>query len=385
MTTVLYNRCRRSRRRQPAVWSACALIGLSLAAGTATIADDRVEQLRTQRQQQIEGLSEIERSRLQRNFSEFRNLSEGDREKLRQLDRDLKENDRSGGGNLRKIMEEYCTWLGTISISQREELRKTTDPKEREQLVRSIRKEQESATRPESPSGWWRRGPVLSRKDLDAVMRVLEDGLREEVVDVHQREELDKRQGVARHVYLIEILVKHEAPALREVREAYEQGRPPQFRPRTPLPLIEKLAEAVTNEQQRKFLLGLPPPDRLRHLFRMIWAAIRTERPTEQQLEEFFVTLKASQHDELMRLSPERMQLRLAELYMEQHPEKYPPLPSGAMGLFPFVPRTPSSRDGGEGDQRRKPFGQPGDRRGPGGFREKPGPPRNDAEKGPAS
>jgi hypothetical protein len=343
-------------------------------------AQDDAEQVRELRRRQIEGLSEVERSRLERNFAEFKKMSEADREKLRQLDRELKQDDRDGG-KLRQVMDEYCNWLGTISVSDREELRKTTDPKERVRLVREIRQKQESSTRPEfyGPGrGGNPRWSGLSRKDLDAVMKVLEQQLRDHVLSVHELQELEKRQDLARYAFLLELVVKNELPA---IRDAIENKKP--FQSRFPAAAIDAMAAAVTNEDQRKLLESQKTSDQLRHLVRMIWVGLGTEysrnKPTEKQLEEYFVTLKGAQQDELMQLPSEHMQRRLSWMYIQEHPEKYPPLPREVWGLFP--------REGFENDPRRKPFGgppgEPGERRGPGsgGCRgEKGGPPRRDKD-----
>src|SRR6516165_4293639 len=104
MFRMTIRRIHRSRRS-----FAAGLVVATLYCSGAAFGEPGAGQLREQRQKEIAGKSEAERARLQRNFKAFRELPPAAQEKLRRLDRELKEDARTGG-NLRSIMDEYYNW-----------------------------------------------------------------------------------------------------------------------------------------------------------------------------------------------------------------------------------------------------------------------------------
>src|SRR5262245_36177846 len=161
-----------------------ALAGLALAValqGAAALGDATVAQQREQRQKEIAGKSEAERARLQRNFKAFRELPPAEQERLRRLDRELKDDARAGG-NLRAIMDEYYNWLATLTPGQQQDLHPTDDPAHpekndatrREIRVRELLKEQQDQI---DATGAGRGGGAplrLGSKDLATVLGIVE-------------------------------------------------------------------------------------------------------------------------------------------------------------------------------------------------------------------
>ena len=133
--------------------------GCAIARGDSRTAELRTAELGTAKlrdlhQKQIAEKSESERARLQHNFREFRGLPADEQDKLRLLNRELKEDDRVQGG-LRATMNQYHAWLGILTPGQREDLRKQANPNMREKRVRELLREQtEHAESTDSASGW---------------------------------------------------------------------------------------------------------------------------------------------------------------------------------------------------------------------------------------
>ena len=163
-------------------------------------ADADAAKVRDQRQKEIAAKSEAERARLQRSFKAFRDLPPTEQDRLRQLDRELKDDARAGGG-LRGVMDDYYNWLATLTPGQQQDLREIADPTRREMRVRELMKEQQEQAEAGGPGRGGRSPNRLSPKDLSAVLDVIEQALRDNhLLTQADVQRLESRKDLARRV-----------------------------------------------------------------------------------------------------------------------------------------------------------------------------------------
>jgi len=280
------------------------------------------------RRQEIERMSVVDRERLKRKFKTFLSLPESRRAVYRQLDRQL-EADEQAGGNLRRVMHAYYNWLTTLSPWQWEELRKAANHSEKMELIRKFKQEQKiKQARPRrvypgslGPNlgrflGFGRR---LSSADLAGVMQVAENSV---PLSRDVRRELEKHEGLDRYLLALEAVLKPDAALGRSGGRAWPSE-----------PLIQKMLAAVSDAGIRKQLAAIPKPDRRRReLVKLIVAGLVAElhaeaerhKPSEKDINKFFVQLDDVRRDEIMRLPTEQAQRRLVLLYALQHRDKSP-------------------------------------------------------------
>ena len=347
--------------------AALGLILATLSAGGAAFGDADAAQMRDQRQKEIAAKSESERARLQRNFKAFRALPAAEQERLRQLDRELKEDARTGG-NLRSIMDEYYNWLATLNPGQRQDLHPADDPQHperndparREIRVRQLLKEQQDQADATGAAKGARLPPRLSSKDLDAVLGVVEEALRaRNLLSAKDIKDLESKQGLARHVAIWGFAFS--------VRPSGPMGGPPSWWSKE---VMESMIEAIANERLAAHVKAGQAMDRWLRLVRVIFAGLRAEheklKPGQDVLERFFVQLNSEQQDEIMRLPFDQQPQKLTHLYMtkmaETDPENFPRMPQ-----LPFWAR-PRGGMMRPGDEQRG-ADAPGARRGGGGGR----------------
>src|SRR5262249_55830363 len=77
-------------------------------------------------------------ARLERNLAEFRELPEGNKERLRQLEQDLR-GDTTIALRLRPVLEAYLSWLSRLPESDRQKIRLAADQDERLSLIQQLR------------------------------------------------------------------------------------------------------------------------------------------------------------------------------------------------------------------------------------------------------
>jgi len=321
----------RQRSSRPRIAAAC-LIAATLFAGRIARGDPDAAQLREQRQKDIAAKSESERARLQRNFRAFRTLPLAEQERLRQLDRELKEDARTGG-NLRSIMDEYYNWLATLNPGQRQDLHPADDPQHpekndparREIRVRQLLKEQQEQADATGAAKGARVPPRLSSKDLDAVLGIVEKAMRaRNLLSQKEIQELESKQGLARHVatWTLAFPMRPSAP----------MGGPQSWWSKE---VIESMIDAISNEKLAAHVKAVPAMDRWLRLVRVIFYGIRAEheklKPGQDVLERFFVQLNSEEQDEIMRLPFDQQPQKLAHLYMtkmaETDPDNFPRMP----------------------------------------------------------
>ena len=90
---------------------------------------------------QVEQMSDLERGRLQRNLAEFKQLTPEQQAPYRDLYLKLEEN-KTTGGSLSSLLQEYSAWLTTLTPSQRDDLNKETEPVKKLALVRQFKSDQ---------------------------------------------------------------------------------------------------------------------------------------------------------------------------------------------------------------------------------------------------
>jgi hypothetical protein len=306
--------------------------------------------LREQHEKEIASKSEPERARLQRKFKEFRELPAAEREKLREFDRLLKEDARNGG-NLRTVLNEYNDWLATLTPGQAQDLREIDDPGRRESRVREILKEQQDQADATDPAKAGKSPPKLNSKDLAAVLDVIEQAMRKrQLLTQDELKQLDSKKDLAHKVYVVELAFR---------RQPGQQG---------PLQWISKwmskevMADMLENISNARFVKLIQqsqlPGERWQRLFRAVFAAVRAEydalKPSQQDLELFFVQLKPTEQDEIMRLPFDQQHAQLMHTFIvkksEEDPDAYPKPPQVPLWLMrsPGAGRAGMGRGGGD-------------------------------------
>jgi hypothetical protein len=265
-------------------------------------------------------MSDAERTRIKRNLKRFHALPGAEQQQIRALDAALAADQRAGG-NLRAVMDRYTRWLETLTPGQQEDLRKEADPQARERLVLRLMKEQQDRADPTTGRGGARG---LSAKDLEAVMPLLEAALIAEG-DLTP-DELKGKTVLERHVRILEAAFLRNRPDRMQLPGWITD------------PLVNEMAGRVTNPRQRQMLAVNDARMKAVRLFGLVYGGVFTEmlanKPDEQALEEFFVSLKGEEQDEVLRMPHLMQQQVLARKYMEAHPEKYPRLPRAPEWLW---------------------------------------------------
>jgi hypothetical protein len=334
---------------------------VALVAGASGVyADANAAKLREQRQQEIAGKSEADRARLQRNFKAFGDLPFAEQERLRQLDRELKEDARAGGG-LRAVMDEYYNWLATLTPGQQQDLREITDPTRREIRVRELIKEQQEHVDGALAGRGFRSPPKLSAKDLAAILDVIERAMRDKhVLTPVEVQQLQSKKDLSRRVEIFNL-------AFRPRPAGPNPGQPWVSKE-----VVEEMLECISNEKLAAYLKAGQNMDRWWRLIGVIYAAIRAEydtiRPKQEDIERYFLQLSSEQQDEIMRLPFDQQPQKLMQVYMthmsETEPDSFPrppqfPFGGARRGRNAFRPgmRGGSEQRGGDAVAPRRPAG----------------------------
>jgi hypothetical protein len=304
----------------------------------AALGDQSAADLREQHEKEIAAKSEAERARLQRNFKEFRALPAAEQERLRQFERHLKEDARSGG-NLRTVMNEYIDWLATLTPGQAQDLREIDDPNRRERRVHELLKEQADAADPAKAGN---SPPKLSSQDLAAVLEVIEQAMRKkQTLTQDELKQLDSKKDLAHLVYVIELALRRPSPG----------SQPPH--PWMSKDVMEEMLGNISNAKLAKQIQHSLPGERWQRLFRAVFSGIRAEygsrKPDQQDLELFFVELKPTEQDEIMRLPFDQQQAQLMHKFLvkksAEDPDAYPKPPQ----MPPWLKRPLGAGRGGPG------------------------------------
>jgi hypothetical protein len=310
----MLNRQRNNRR--PA---RLALVVLVLCCGAIVRGDSLTSAQRELREREIANKSEAERARLQRNFRTFRDLPADEKERLRRLDLELKEDARNMG-SLRAIMNEYCDWLLTLTPGQAQELLDERDPNKREKLVRDLLKEQQDQALA-SGSARGARSFRLSGPDLAAALDAIEKVMRDrQLLSADEIQQLGSKNKVAHHAYVLELAFRRGPGGT--------QGSFPWTQP-----VFDAILENISNEKQTSHILEPQnPQERRMRLFGALMGGFAAEyetiKPKKETLEMYFVQLKPHEQDEIMRLPYDQQQQQLTRMYMTKmsvdDPNNYP-------------------------------------------------------------
>jgi hypothetical protein len=92
---------------------------------------------------------------LRRDLLAFLALPESRQSRLRQLDRDLHDEDSATSVRLQRVLERYAEWLQRLPEAERRRILSETDPKKRLEIIRDLREKQ-----------WVERLPLAVREDL---------------------------------------------------------------------------------------------------------------------------------------------------------------------------------------------------------------------------
>src|SRR5579885_2299761 len=103
-----------------------------------------------QRAEQIARLPAVEQQQLLEKFERYQQLSEAERERLRQLDRDLAAD--PAGAELRALAMRYEQWLSQLPAAQRNEILSTPSDKRIDKLAEVRRVDMRFGGRRLSPS-----------------------------------------------------------------------------------------------------------------------------------------------------------------------------------------------------------------------------------------
>lgn len=157
---------------------------LALDQKTMTAGMDRLRQM-----------SELERSRFDRNLADFQKLSDAEKQRYRHLHRELVD-DTARGGSLAKLLQTYAVWVQTLTPTQRDELAKETVLSQKIALIRKFKEEQEESgetqdaqqteTATEEPippvTVTINKKEALAQKDMKNVMGVLVNHLSQDAM-----------------------------------------------------------------------------------------------------------------------------------------------------------------------------------------------------------
>lgn len=94
-------------------------------------------------------------ARLRRNLKAFKELPAARQQRLRELDRDLHDEEPTTQAKLWRVMDRYAAWLERLPEADRERIRKAATAAQRLQVVREIRERQ-----------WIERLPAAKRKEI---------------------------------------------------------------------------------------------------------------------------------------------------------------------------------------------------------------------------
>ncbi len=167
---------------------------------------------RKERLARIDAMSTAQKENLARNFRRYMALTEAERDKLRRL-HDAIEEDRQHGGALKDTLGKYNDWLQTLSVAQLKELRQTSEPTARVELIKRFQREQLEEERRNLSQHFGQMLMFLARQkpmtvnpdDLQQMLQVVEQ---ETSLPENVRQDLAKRNGVSRNLTFLTFVRK---------------------------------------------------------------------------------------------------------------------------------------------------------------------------------
>lgn len=273
---------------------------------------------------EINMMTQVERNGLDRRYRDFLDLSEGERQKYRDMHQQLLDDQADGRGSLSLALDDYYAWVQTLPQNQREELRNTTDPAERAALAHQFLEQQrardaDAETRAIMSDPDFRRRfrgspPPLRTAQLARVMQEVEASV---TMTQTQRERLDPPDGeplagMERYLELFRIVGERGDRTFSRVLDAAD---------------TQRIIDAIPDERIRNWInSSQQQSQKLRFLLLYLAANLRAEldrerlrnRPDAVDLEEFVNRLEVenpAQFDQLMQLEPNDFRKEAERLY----------------------------------------------------------------------
>ncbi len=286
-----------------------------------------------QRWNYIADLPSDRRNQLAKNRQALDALDAAEQHDLDQLDTQLNDSN-----DLAAVAADYHGWLRTLRPWQRDEIRKSSagdtrkltlileylDEQEQQQTVRSL-----GGTQAAAALG---QGPALNSEDFARVIATIETHL--SPTQKHKLATQVSQQGTARAMIVLELSTDVAGNPARNGPRPSVRPRPGQerFRSRWPnLELARDIVNSIHSESLKTWLLEGDEPDSkrlrvgllvVRGLAHEAYREFRRKRPSDRDIQEYFVGLSREKQDDLMRLPPSESKQRLRRmLYQQNNPE----------------------------------------------------------------
>jgi len=280
-----------------------------------------------QRSQEVGSMTAVERERLQRNWKTFQSLPEVRKQHYRQLHQSLEADRKDGSKQLHHVLQTYTAWLQTLNPGQRADLRGARSEKEKLDLVRKFKADQESQQEShalrgpeedEFPRQRWRflqrNARPFTPAELNSVMKALT-----ELLSAPERDQVE-REGDTWSKYRRIVLAS-----------AQQAGGPPEW----PSPEQQaKMFDAISKSERAVRLKGLSNDQQRRRqwamtIFSSFAAQLLAEaapfHPQKDQLEQFFESMSNESREALIQLPAEVMNQELIRRYyverLRQNPD----------------------------------------------------------------
>lgn len=284
----------------------------------------------TQRSQEIEKMTAIERDRLQRNWQTFLALPDDRKQHFRQLHQQLENDRKTGNGQLHQTMQTYALWLQTLTPGQRADLRDAKDPALKLELVKKYKEEQDQRQESRAledpafdPSSWRGKfpqggkrprqggGKPLDSQELRAAMQALADELPRS-----EREELEGLDKVRDKWRIYRQVIE------RSVRQADGPREWPNLQQQ------QAIRSAIKASEHAERLEKIEKEPLRRMMFaRLMASSLYVEiaqdsapyLPKQADLEDLFKSLDNTEREKLMQLPVEEMTLSLMRKFHGQN------------------------------------------------------------------
>jgi len=330
----------------------------------------------------MKSLDATQLTRLKSDYREFYKLTPEERRNYQDLHAKLQQ--AGEYKQLREISSNFYQWYLELGQRQRSEIRAAKDHREKMALVQEFQREADEKPRFDKYRG--RRRRQLSRQDFAAVMKAIEEKLREEHADSDKLAELESKTGYELHHAILSLLFDHVGGNLRNERE--RENLRHFFND-------DRFLNAISSGRTRKDLererewgnRRIGPDTRLPIvLVTDMGAAFMEEvakrKPSDEKLMKEFQQMDPEEQDKLLLMTADEAMRRLTMHYVETYPGEFPPkMDTLIKNLWPRGDRSGFRRQGGEGprDDRRGRRGpdrdRPRRRPAPGPNGPPPGPP----------
>jgi hypothetical protein len=277
----------------------------------------------SQRSQEIVSMTAAERDRLQRNWRTFQSLSDERKQHFRQLHEQLETDMKTGGSQLNHVMQTYAAWLQTLTPGQRADLRQAKTPKEKLELVRKIKADQDlrqesralnepSPPHEFAPNRWrfWQRIALpLTTAELNAVIDALA-----QLLPNSEREAVEHLDKWRRYQRVIQASAT-QADGPKNWPDREQQAA--------------MLAAMGKSERAERFKGIREDEARRRRFVAVIFSSLAAEmladsapfQPKSEDRERIFAELDNTSREEVMRLPAEKVPLELGRRFYRQQYE----------------------------------------------------------------